>query len=31
MSRIGEVRRDTRETAINLRLDLDGTGKTSMW
>lgn len=30
MSRIGEVERETRETSIKLRLDLDGTGKTSI-
>ncbi|MBW3591033.1 MAG: imidazoleglycerol-phosphate dehydratase HisB [Actinobacteria bacterium] len=30
MSRVGEVGRDTRETSVNLRLDLDGTGKTSI-
>lgn len=30
MSRVGEVERETRETSIKLRLDLDGTGKTSI-
>lgn len=30
MSRIGEVFRETRETSIKLRLDLDGTGQTSV-
>ncbi|MEX2553302.1 MAG: imidazoleglycerol-phosphate dehydratase HisB [Actinomycetota bacterium] len=28
MSRVGEVSRETRETSIKLRLDLDGTGRT---
>jgi imidazoleglycerol-phosphate dehydratase len=30
MSRVGEVSRETRETSIKLRLDLDGTGQTSV-
>lgn len=30
MSRVGEVERQTRETSIKLRLDLDGTGRTSI-
>ena len=30
MSRVGEVTRETRETSIKLRLDLDGTGKTNI-
>ena len=30
MSRVGEVTRETRETSIKLRLDLDGTGRTNV-
>lgn len=30
MSRVGEVSRETRETSIKLRIDLDGTGRTSI-
>ncbi len=30
MNRVGEVSRETRETSIKLRLDLDGTGRTSI-
>ena len=30
MSRVGEVTRETRETSIKLRLNLDGTGRTSI-
>ncbi|HEX2052726.1 MAG TPA: imidazoleglycerol-phosphate dehydratase HisB [Actinomycetota bacterium] len=30
MSRVGEVSRETRETSIKLRLDLDGTGQTAV-
>ncbi len=30
MSRVGEVSRETRETSIKLRVDLDGTGRTNI-